>query len=110
MFPFCKYFFAKIQEKSYFLWQKTGPWPGNTASIRFYVYQNDIRTDPLDAIPGDHEVLSGAPKTEKAAFSRHHDGADSPLRQLHHRVCDEPQTPTVADADDLLAVQICKSV
>jgi hypothetical protein len=101
-------FFAKKSRKMQHLQAKTQPWPGNPALIRFYVHQNDVRADPLDAIPGDHEVVPGAQQPEKPAGAGHHDGVDAPLGQLDDGVADKAQPPSVVDADDLLAVQVRK--
>ena len=91
-----------------FLGDKSGLRPGNTAFLRFYVYQNDVRSDPFDAIPGDQEVIPPPPKAEKAASSRHDNGGDPPLRQLDPGIGDKAQPQPVPNANDLLAVQIRK--
>ena len=60
-------FFRKKCKKFPYLQREMGLSPGNTALVRFYVHQNDVRTDPADAIPGDNKVVPATPKTEMHA-------------------------------------------
>ena len=82
--------------------------PGNTALVRFYVHQNDVRTDPADAIPGDNKVVPATPKTEMPAGSRDDNGGDPALRQLDLGIGNKAQPPPVTYTDNFLAVQVCK--
>ena len=109
-FSFCKCFFAKNQEKTNFLQPKTQPCPGNTAGIRFYVYQNDVRADPFDAIPGDNVVIPVTQNTPNAAGGGDNDGVDPPLWQLHNGIGYIPQPPPVANANNFLTVQVRKTM
>ena len=106
MFAFCKYFFAKNQEKTCFLQRKTGLRPGNTARFRFYVYQKDVGAYFADAIPGNYKVFPLSSKGEKTAFSRYYDGADIACRQFNDSVGNVAQPPPVANADDFFAGQV----
>ena len=80
--------------------------PGDPALIRFCIHQNDIRTDPADAIPGNHKVVPMSAKTKKPAGTGHDDRGDPSLRQLQAGIANKPQPPAVADADHLFVVQI----
>ena len=82
--------------------------PGNTAFIRFYVHQNNVRTDPADTVPGNNKVVPAAPKTEMPAGPRDDDGGNSALRQFDFGVGNKSQPPPVTQTDDLFAVQVRK--
>ena len=97
-------------EKLHFLQQKTGSVPGYAAFFRFYVYQNDIRADPLHAAPGDHKVVPLSEKSEIPAGAGDDQGVDAALRQLDNCIADKAQPPPVVDTDDLFAVQVGKFV
>ena len=83
---------------------------GHTAGIRFYVYQNDVRADPFDAIPGNDEIIPTAESAEKTAGCRHDDGLDAPLRQLHNGIGNIPQPPPVRNTNNFFTVKIRKTM
>ena len=82
--------------------------PGNTAFIRFYVHQNNVRTDPADTVPGNNKVVPTTPKTEMPAGARDDNGGNSALRQFNFCVSNKTQPPSVAYTNDLFAVQVRK--
>ena len=61
--------------------QKILPVSDTTTILRFYIHQNDIRTDAADVFPGDDVILLFAPKAESARAGDDN-GADSALGQL----------------------------
>ena len=103
-------FFAKKSIKNQVLQQKSGSGTGHTALIRFYVYKNDVRADPFDAIPGDHEVVPLPKQSPKPAGAGHNKGCDTPLRQLDDGIIYKAQPPPVVNTNDFLAMQVGKSV
>ena len=107
-FPFCKCFFQKNREFLHFFplsEQPVLPSPGHPAIIRLDVHQNDVRTDPADAVPGDAKVLLFAHQTEKTAGAGDDNSADLPIGHLHHHIGNKPQPSAVVDTDDFLALQ-----
>ena len=86
--------------------QKALSAPGDPAVAWFCLDQHDIRADFFNAVPGDDVIVPAACHTEKAAWSRHHNGADISFRQFDLNVADESQPLTGADADNLPALQV----
>ena len=82
---------------------------GGAAVVGLGVHQDNVRTDALDAAPGDDEILIAAHHAEKPAGAGNHDGADPALRHIYLNIGDEAQPTAVADADDLLALQTGES-
>ena len=82
--------------------------PGDPALIGLNIHQHDIRPDPADTVPGDHIIVLPAPKAKHLAPTRHDDGKDMSLGDLHLGIADKAQPPPVIDADHLFAVQLCK--
>ena len=82
--------------------------PGKQTFIGLGVHQNDVRTDPADAVPGDAKVLLFAHQTEKTAGAGDDNGADLPIGHLHHYIGNKPQPSAVVDTDDFLALQLRK--
>ena len=80
--------------------------PWYTALVRLGIHQHDIRSDPADAVPGDHIIIPPAPKPKHPARTRDGNGHQLSLRQLHTGIADKSQPPPIADADDLFAVQV----
>ena len=76
----------------------------NTAFVWLYIYQNDVRTDPPDAVPWDDIVLFVPQKSEKTAGSGNNDGEDMSIRQIDAGIGDISQPLSVTDTDDLFAV------
>ena len=109
--PILQVLFSEI---FHFFWDLSGQkdlsGPGNPTFVRIYVYQHDVRAYAADAVPGDHIVVLSTEKAEIFAGSRHDDGYHLAFRQLDPGIADEPQSPAVADADDLFAVQLRKTI
>ena len=85
-----------------------GPGTGDPAVLGLGIHQHDIWADPLDAAPRNHIILPVASQSQRTASARHNDGADPSLRKIHQNIADESQPGTGADADDLLALKVCK--
>ena len=82
--------------------------PGDPALFGTALHQNDVRADPLDAIPGDHKIVLAAPEAQKTAGAGDNDGEDFTFRKLDAGVADISQPPPITNTDDLFAVQIRK--
>ena len=93
-------------ELFYGLSQKSLPISDTAAIFRFDVYQNDVRADSANAMPGDNIVLPAANQAEITAWSRHNNGAKPTLRQLQPRIGHKAQPPTVGYTDYLFAKQV----
>ena len=89
-----------------FLEGQSQSWTGNTAIIRTNIYQNNIRSDAFDAIPGDHQVIFWGTKAEKPTASGHDDGHDVPLGKRYTAVGYTAQPSSVTQADDLFAQKL----
>ncbi len=74
--------------------------------LKGLVDEDDVVSDPLDALPGDVELLPPAEQAEKAARAVDDDGYHLPLRHPHVQVRHVAQAAAVADVDDLLAPEI----
>ena len=85
-------------------------WPGNPTFIRVNIHKYDVRAHPADTAPGDHIIVPPAQKSEIPTGSRYDDGHDPALWKLDPGIADKTQPPSVADADDLLAVQFPKPI
>ena len=70
------------------------------------VDEDDVVPDPLDALPGDVVLLSAAEEAEKPAGAVDDDGRHLPLRYDHLQVRHVSQSASIADVDDLLALEI----
>ena len=79
--------------------------PGKTAFIGFDIHKNDIRTDLADLIPRDHIIVCPAEGTTNSARSGHYDGQHLAAGSIDLHISYKSQPPSVADADDFLAVQ-----
>ena len=78
------------------------------AVSRSCFHQNDIRANFFDTVPGNYVVLPSARDSEKTTGARYHDGTDMAFRDINLHIGDESQPLAGADADDLLALQVCK--
>ena len=107
----CKYYFQKNPILYQLFLKKAAVFPvsGKAALLRPHIYQNNIRPDAADAVPGDAKVLLFAHQTEKTAGAGDDNSADLPIGHLHHHIGDKAQPPPVADADHFLALQLGKS-
>ena len=76
---------------------------GNTAIARFDVYQNNIRPDSADAVPGDHIVVLPTHHAKDLTGTGNDDGGHTPVRNFHLQITNKPQPLSVVDADDLFA-------
>ena len=82
--------------------------PGHPAVVWLGVHQHNVRADFFDAAPGNDVVLMAPGNPQNPTWTGHHNGADVPLGNLNLNVGYEPQPLAVADADDLLALQVGK--
>ena len=80
--------------------------PGDPAVVWLRVYQNDVRADLFDAVPGNDVVVPAARNAQQTAGAGDHDGADIAVRDLNLDISDESQPLPRAGADDLLALQV----
>ena len=70
------------------------------------VDEDDVLSEPLDAVPGNVIILAPAEQTEEPAGAKDDQGLDGPLRDAELQVSHAAQTAAVADVDDLLAAQL----
>src|SRR5699024_695378 len=73
------------------------------------VDQNDIVSDPLNALPGDVIFLPPAEQAEEPAGAVDHDGHHLTLRYPDIHIRRIAQPAAVADVDDLLPPQVLDS-
>ena len=73
------------------------------------LHQNDVVPHSADAGPGN-PIVAAVPQTaEEAIRSRHIEGADPALRQLHLQVADKTEPRPAAHVDHFSALPVCKS-
>ena len=82
--------------------------PGHPAVVWLGVHQHNVRADFFDAAPGNDVVLMAPGNPQNPTWTGHHDGANVPVGDIDMDVGYEPQPLAVADADDLLALQVGK--
>ena len=68
-----------------------------------FVDENDIAAEPLDALPGNVEVLPPSEQAEKAARAKDNDPLHAALRDADLHISHIAQAAAIADIDDLLA-------
>ena len=79
------------------------PFQIGVPTLEGFVDQNDIVSDPLNALPGDIKLLSPAKQSKEPAGTVNHNGNDLSLRNSDIHVRHKAQTTTVTDVDDLFA-------
>jgi len=73
-----------------------------------FIHQNDVVSEPLDAVPRDIIVLSPAEQSEKSAGAKDDDGLHCPLGETQLNIPHIPQAAAVTEIDDLLAPQLAE--
>ena len=86
--------------------QQFGSATEDAALIRPDVHQHNVRANPADTVPGNHKIVPGRAKTTQFALPRHYDGRNLSVWELNNHIPDKAQPPSVADTDDLFAMQI----
>ena len=76
------------------------------AIVGFDIYQNNVRTDSLDAVPGDYKVIFSAADAPKPAGAGNDDCQHMAGGNFDFHIGNESKPPPVGNANDLLAVQL----
>lgn len=84
---------------------QSGSVSGNAAITGLDIYQNNIRTDSADAVPGDHIVILSANHAKQLTRPGNNNGGYTPVRDLHLQIANKPQTMTVVDTNDFFTPQ-----
>ena len=83
-----------------------GFWSWDPAVFWVGIHQHNVGSDLFDTAPGNDVIFPPPGDPQQAAGSGHHDGTDLSSGDLDLDIRDKPQTLSVADADDFLALQI----
>ena len=79
-------------------------------ALKGLVDEDDVVSDPLDALPGDVELLPPAEQAEKPARAKYDQRPPLSLRQLYLHIPHAAQPTPIAEVDDLLAPQLCETI
>ena len=79
---------------------------GEEAFVGLDVHQNNVRSDPPDAFPGDHEIVFSAQNPKESTGTRDDQCPDMAARDLHLHIRHKSKPPAVAQTDDFLALQL----
>jgi len=82
--------------------------PGEAVLVGLCVNQYDIRTDFLNAFPGDPVIIPVSRKPREFSGAGDNNGADITFRDFQKDIPHKAQTLPCADADDLLALKLGK--
>ena len=86
-----------------------GFWSWNTTGVGICLYQDDIRANAADTVPGNPQIFLPANQSQNLARPWDKNGVNISLRDLHLDIFNKPQPPPVTDADHFFTLQLCQT-